>query len=740
MSELIKILKDKKQSFPIKMGERTAGLLSHFSKLDEEEKATLISETTDILSKCINPVNTYGSITNIVVGYVQSGKTMSFTTLSALALDNGFRIIIYFAGIKNNLLVQTTERLQADLIDGSNLSRLYKLFENPTPEANTPDIRDALQLTYKPAILITVLKHAQHIDNVAKILNDRQVKQSLGNNGVLIIDDEADQASLNTYALKNSKKEDWEDADFSAIYSSILRLKASLDNHSYIQYTATPQGPLLINMMDLLSPKYHTVLTPGKKYTGGKTFFYDNPSLIPEIPVEQVYHSSKDKDFTEPPLSLRDALQVYLLGVAIVVHKEGRMNFLSMMIHADNRTAASKKFKGWVLSLKDSWAKRLSLPNDDPARQALLAEFRKNYYEEAIRLVETKHPFEEIIELIPNTIRDTKVHLVIQGTEKINWKNNTSHILVGAEMLNRGFTVENLSVTYMPRHNKGKSTADTIQQRCRFFGYKQKYLDVCRVYLPFESAIEYRNYIDHEEMMRNKLIEFDSLEAVADNMREDKEFEQMLILDKSMNATRKNILSKEMAMSKLSGWRQMNALQSLNENIQTTEAFLQNKEWTNFEDLPNFSRYSTEDRRHRYTKLETNEVVQFLKDFKLPNVPDAKRKSATIEYLKHLFRKNGISKVYVIQMAFEGEARGRSIEIPQDGTPPKIKQLFAGHANEGMDVYPGDRAFKFEDAICIQIHKLKIKQWNNDICYTLGIYYPEDFAINYISDDKVIDE
>ena len=63
-----------------------------------------------------------------------------------------------------------------------------------------------------------------------------------------------------------------------------MKLKGALANHSYIQYTATPQGPLLISIMDLLSPKHHTVLTPGKTYTGGKTFFCDEPGLIITIP------------------------------------------------------------------------------------------------------------------------------------------------------------------------------------------------------------------------------------------------------------------------------------------------------------------------------------------------------------------------------------------------------------------------------------------------------------------------
>jgi hypothetical protein len=216
---------------------------------------------------------------------------MSFTTLTALAIDNGFRIVIYFAGIKNNLLDQTTTRLKKDLLTDSDNARVFKVYKSPTiaDDVHTK-IQQALKLNHKPAILITVLKHYKHISELTKIFKKVEVKEALGNNGVLIIDDEADQASLNTYARKNSKSEDWEDDEFSSTYSSILDLRASLSNHSYIQYTATPQAPLLINIMDLLSPKFHVVLTPGKAYTGGKTFFEDNTDLIITIPDNEVYH------------------------------------------------------------------------------------------------------------------------------------------------------------------------------------------------------------------------------------------------------------------------------------------------------------------------------------------------------------------------------------------------------------------------------------------------------------------
>ena len=92
------------------------------------------TETTDILNHC-NPHDATQAqeTTHLVVGYVQSGKTMSFTGLTALALDNGYRIIIYLAGTKNNLLEQTSKRLKKDLIGNrAKNNNFYKIHPNPT--------------------------------------------------------------------------------------------------------------------------------------------------------------------------------------------------------------------------------------------------------------------------------------------------------------------------------------------------------------------------------------------------------------------------------------------------------------------------------------------------------------------------------------------------------------------------------------------------------------------------------
>ena len=246
-------------SFVPVIGERTTELLGRLSqKLDADEIEVLKKETSEILSYCSNPhLAEVQSVTNLVVGYVQSGKTMSFTTLSAMAVDNGFRMIIYFAGTKNNLLDQTTKRLRKDLMSTGQNMQYYKLHENPNRH-DVQRIDNELKIQrVKPVILVTVLKNAQHINELADILCSQQLQNTLAKQGVLIIDDEADQASLNGYAYKNSKAEEWEDDEYTATYSSILRLKSKLPNHSYIQYTATPQGPLLINIVDLLLVQKH---------------------------------------------------------------------------------------------------------------------------------------------------------------------------------------------------------------------------------------------------------------------------------------------------------------------------------------------------------------------------------------------------------------------------------------------------------------------------------------------------
>jgi hypothetical protein len=721
-------------SFKPEMGIKMNDLISRFQEfLDQEEIDNLVNETNHILSHCTNAkLLEEQDVTHLTVGYVQSGKTMSFTSLTALAADNGFRIVIYLAGTKTNLLSQTTKRLTKDLIKESTLNNVYKIYENPTI-TKIHEIRNKMKLSTKPTILITILKHFKHVNELAEIFKSRTIQLELGKHGVLIIDDEADQASLNGFSYANSKKannsDEWDeetDNKESSTYSSILNLRAAIPNHSYVQYTATPQGPLLISIMDLLSPKSHTILTPGKKYTGGKTFFEDFPDLVISIPDEEVYHY-KDNPLSHAPKSLKEALQIYILGVALNTNYWNKVKFLSMMVHADRQKDVSRLFHSWIEELIGRWTTILNLEDSDIARFDLDMEFKDLYDNEATKFYSTDAnvpAYSEIRNLISDAINDTQLYLIISesdATKEVDWESASSHILVGADMLNRGFTVENLAITYMPRFTKGKSNADTIQQRCRFFGYKQKYLESCRVYLPTDSISEYVEYVRHEEEMRNWLKKTDYLEDV----------EKQLILTEKLSPTRKNILPYSIVQSKMKGWHAMNALQSIKSNIIVVENFISDNEFKLWE-----PQYGTSDRNHKYSLVSIDKAIEFLTKFKFGNYADTARKQATIRYLVYLSQEAAIpiKNVNFIQMAYESEFRERNF----NSSTLKIDQIFTGRSSSGNLTYPGDREIKTDDTICIQIHKVKLKckeinKFVGKVIYTIAIYYPQVFATGYIT-------
>ncbi len=741
MSETIKIMNTPKSSFQPTVGQKTTDLINSLTKLETDEKETLLKETVEILSNCIPPNELSGKITGIAIGYVQSGKTMSFTTLTTLAHDNGFRIIIYFAGSKNNLLEQTTNRLKKDLdIEKSN-AKFFKVYQNPTVAGEEhSDIKRALKLKNNPTILITVLKHYGHIAELTKIFNTPEIKNGL--KGVLIIDDEADQASLNNFGRKNSKKENWEDPEKTSTYENILKLCDALPNYSYVQYTATPQAPLLINIMDLLSPKFHVVLTPGKKYTGGKAFFGENADLIITIPDEQVYHHKKNQ-LQDCPESLTEALQLFFIAVAIVVNIEEEEPYLSMMVHAASETDASKTFLNWVTKRINVWIECLEAQNGDINKIELTNNFRKIYEEATIRMQKDKFDFDTVMLEVKEILKEVKTHLVIGETKNvknkkakaIEWNSAIAHILVGADMLNRGYTVEKLAVSYMPRHSLGKSNADTIQQRCRFFGYKQNYLDSCRIFLPNDAIKEYCEYIDHEELFREK-IKGTTL----------KELEQYLILGDNINATRSNVLSIDTVTHKMNGWRKIQTPQSIDENRIFVENFLSKQDFKEADIID----YDTQFRRHRYIRFSIKEIIDFLRDYKITNMPDALRKSSTIEYLRYLESNKKIEFAYIFEMSFEAK-QGRGRELRTGNGKLEINNIFSGKTPEKGDKptnngtnqdnkYPGDDGICFENYFCIQIHRIRLENSSHPldkkIAYMLGIYYPPILTHSFVGKDK----
>lgn len=705
------------------IGNRTMSFINSQNKLDDDGKVTIMEEAQDILSHCIRPGRTE-SITNIAVGYVQSGKTLSFTTLTALASDNNWRLVIYLTGTKTNLKRQTSSRLRTDLEVDENED--YKIFS----DANIADrnrIKNFMELGSE-TLLFPILKHYKHINSLAQIFEDPEIQNLLSNFGVIIIDDEADQASFNTFAKKNAGREDWEEDDFSRTYSAILRLKRALPNHSYIQYTATPQAAFLIDNNDILSPTYHTVLTPGKGYTGGKYFFKNaERNHIAIIPDEEIYHYSRNP-LTEIPLTLLEALRQFIISVAIVVLHQKREPFLSMMVHIDGRRDTNETFLNWVSNNLQDYIDILGAPAGDPGRTPFTNSLRSSY-EAITQFMDNAPSFEEILPLIPRAILRTKCHLVQGDTEtSVNWRSEKGHILIGADMLNRGFTIEKLSMSYMPRTSVGRSTADTIEQRCRFFGYKMPYIDVCRVFLSSKSRDEYTAYVEHEEVLRASLKQCQTIAEFRGNS-------STMLLSDLLNPTRTNILSNKLVRERLIGWRQLLSLDCMQENKRLCSDFL--NPITNFELT---GHYENEIRNHRHALIPIDEFIEFFRKFRYMDVPNITRKIVTIQYLQYIKENEGIEFVDVYQMAYQTESslKYRKRKIVNN----KPINLQAGRAENGS--YPGDKFFKSDSYVSVQFHHIRIDDpgviYGNKDLYNLAFFYPQSIGEDFIRLDKSIED
>ena len=187
-----------------RIGSETTLLMRRALPNDSQDE--IVSTAAQILGKGINPNHSEGASVGLVVGYVQSGKTLSFTTVAALARDNGFQLIILIAGTSKPLLRQSTERLQSDLqvrgpgrqfdwvlrTNPDNIGDEIRFLRNKIEEWRDP----AVTVDDCPTVLITVMKHHDRLRNLTSILQQLDMNEI----SVLIIDDEADQASLNTRA------------------------------------------------------------------------------------------------------------------------------------------------------------------------------------------------------------------------------------------------------------------------------------------------------------------------------------------------------------------------------------------------------------------------------------------------------------------------------------------------------------------------------------------------------------
>lgn len=687
------------------------GKLKQADAPGETELDAVIYEAQQILGRCVDPTDTPSQETGLVVGYVQSGKTLSFTAVIALAKDNGFGLVILLAGTQNHLKGQSEERLRVDLgIDGGSFG--WREYTNPTCTKDLSAIQNNVRSwktnasARRKPILITILKNHTRLTELTKLLKELDLV------GVptLVVDDEGDQASLNTKARQNLLQGT---EDRSTTYDRIVKLKSTIPHHTYLQYTATPQANLLIGIACFLSPSFSELVSPGEAYIGGKDFFGPDMTQCVDIPPGDI--PTANAPLNQPPDSLQSALRFFLLGAAahLVAGKPGNR---SMMVHPSQLTIPHADYQVWMQNLVSAWLDFLAQHETSSVRHDLVASFIPEY-ESLARTMVGLPPLNDLVpEMIEvlSDIRVVKVNGKADAEKNVRWQTCPYWILVGGQKLDRGFTVKGLTVTYMPR--PASQNADTLQQRARFFGYKKGYQGLCRVFLPADVREIYTSYVESEEFVRNAL-EKHRGKPLA-------EWKRDFILDRAMSPTRTSVVGRRTRRILSDGdWWAPEAMYKTPEAVvhnrshlrQAAERWMNNSGRVEAADFPQYKDKRKSKRNWLVEAIPAQEIQDFLLGLQIRDFKDSVELGAVMIAMARFIEETINPTVDVFLLSeLEWEFPGAEARSGRGLKNGRIENIFTGRQpDQETDIgklnYVGDRALRASSRPTLHLRFLKLK-------------------------------
>ncbi len=656
-------------------------------------------EAVNIIAKCNDPRSAQVPRVGLAVGCVQSGKTLNFTTVCALARDNDYQLIFVITGVAIKLYTQSTERLLEQLnIRGRADREIIQLnfdLETQPPSwlrGTLDEWRDASRpRERKTTVIITVLKHHRHLQRLVSILEPYDLITS----PALIIDDEADQAGLNSRANAGPGRE-------TTTYRQLVALRNKLPHHTYLQYTATPQALVLINLIDVLSPSFVEVLAPGPGYTGGPSFFRDRvQTAIKDIPQTEIWTTTNP--LPSPPPSFRQALASFLICASDGDLKPpGPDNCRSMLIHPHQTTARHSVYFQWATAIRDDWCELLRHP-DDPDHAELL-QLIETQYEDLFATYPSLLPLDRILSncsSILSKMNFQEINSALGATPRIEWSHAYAHVLVGGQSMDRGFTVKGLCTTYMPRP-LGTGTADTLQQRARFFGYKESYIGLCRVWLEAGVIDAFQAYVEHEESLRQELSRF------LQTGRDLHEWKRAFFLDRTLRPTRRQVLSLPFVrLNHADDWailtRPHHLAETMLHNNRVLQEFSQSLHFA--PDLGHPAR--TLSQQHEYVdNVPLVTIMQLLSELKISDSDDSNTFAALLLELDRELEQSPESTCAIYRM---------SPRFPRERQRREDSDEVNPHQGANEPVYPGDDQIRMRDKVSIQIHHLsELKPHNTD--------------------------
>jgi predicted RNase H-like HicB family nuclease len=480
----------------------------------DEGIKSLDAASTKVVS-VLQPPGVAVKTRGLVVGYVQSGKTENFSAVISKAADVGYRFFIVLSGMNNALRNQTQDRLNKDIV-ALNLDEWITLTDATHDFRATTNVNAFLTDKQSLKILGVVKKHKGRLARLLKWLQSAR-PEVLQNCPVLVIDDEADQAS------PNSAKEL---ADRTEINKHLIDILKTLPKAAYVGYTATPFANLLIDPLpvDDLYPRDFIVDLPRPDtYFGPERIFGREPldweepdegadgldmvRSVPEAEVLLLRPPGRDREDFYPSLtpSLRTALHYFLLTAAARRVRGQTQYHCSMLLHTTEYTIIHDRFKR---PLEDELvAVRTALAASD---KSLLSELRELWSNEQAAVPSESVDcipvlFDDLLPQLSGVLQEVQVKLEHgKSTDRIVYPEvdpltpGKLYVVVGGNVLSRGLTIEGLTVSFFLR---SASAYDTLLQMGRWFGYRPGYADLPRLWM----TDELKSYFYHLAIVEREI-------------------------------------------------------------------------------------------------------------------------------------------------------------------------------------------------------------------------------------------
>ena len=472
----------------------------------------------------------------LVIGDVQSGKTGTYIGLMDKAADAGYRVFILLTGNTESLRQQTQSRVDQGVIgrDSMSVSRnatqqgnkpkavgIGKLLESTSSAVNmttmTTDFRknsvQAIDINPGPENLVVFVtkKNKMVLDRIADWLEKQDNVGGFLPGPLLLIDDEADYASVNT---RNP------DEDPTAINQGIRRLLGLFSRSSYVGFTATPFANIFIDdedAHDLFPKDFIYGLEAPSNYVGPQSLFGAGRAMEDEVEPWRVLtdaasifplsHKSQLKVISLPE-SLREAIRTFLLVNAIRDLRDQDASPRAMLVNVSRYNHVQGQVFDLVSVELAAYRNAIQLHATafvDGTPNELIGELKRTFERE---YPDTEFTWDLVLESLPSAVAGITTRLANSKTDKKLEQDELSAeeaprlIAIGGDLLSRGLTLEGLTVSYFYRHTVA---ADTLMQMGRWFGYREGYGDLCRLWIDADVAAAYAHAADSLDELRLEL-------------------------------------------------------------------------------------------------------------------------------------------------------------------------------------------------------------------------------------------